>query len=158
MTIMLIREKIGNAGSFDIMGRVVDWLEVEWYETGKRILRRRTRGGRELALKFLRESPLLMQGDVLYADEAVVIMVELLACPVLAIPMGDMREVASICYETGNRHLPLYIEGGVLLAPLDEPLFRWLVASSFRVSREERKLLYPLRSTVSPHSHGGSWR
>jgi len=155
---MLIREKIGNVGSFDIRGRVVDWLEVEWYETGKRVLRRRTRGGRDLALKFLRESPSLMQGDVLYADEAVVILVELLACPVLVIPMGTLEEVASICYETGNRHLPLYIEDGVLLAPLDEPLFRWLLASGFTVRREERKLLYPLRSTVSPHSHGGSWR
>jgi len=154
---MLIREKIGNVGSFDIRGRVVDWLEVEWYETGKRVLRRRTRGGRELALKFLRESPSLTQGDVLYADESVVILVELLACPVLVIPMGTLVEVASICYETGNRHLPLYIEDGVLLAPLDEPLFRWLVASGFTVRREERKLLYPLRSTVSPHSHGGSW-
>jgi urease accessory protein len=154
---MLIREKIGNVGSFDIRGRVVDWLEVEWYETGKRVLRRRTRGGRELALKFLRESPSLTQGDVLYADESVVILVELLACPVLVIPMGTLVEVASICYETGNRHLPLYIEDGVLLAPLDEPLFRWLVASGFTVGREERKLLYPLRSTVSPHSHGGSW-
>ena len=154
---MLIREKIGNAGSFDIRGRVVDWLEVEWYETGKRVLRRRTRGGRELALKFLRESPSLTQGDVLYADEAVVILVELLACPVLVIPMGALEEVASICYETGTRPLPLYIEDGVLLAPLDEPLFRWLSASGHTVRREERKLLYPLRSTVSPHSHGGSW-
>jgi urease accessory protein len=153
---MLIQEKIGRVGSFAIGGRMIDALRLEWYETGKRVMRKQTSGGRDVALRFLNESPALMEGDVLYADEDVVIVVEIIPCAVVVIRMGSLAAVASICYEIGNRHLPLFIEGDVLLAPLEEPLYRWLVGSGFDVGREERKLLYPLRSTVAGHEHGGS--
>jgi urease accessory protein len=148
---MLIREKIGKLGSFAIDGRVIDRLRLEWYETDKRVMRKFTQDGREVALKFLRENPALAEGDVLYADPAVVVVVEILACDAMVIRMGSPAAVASVCYEIGNRHLPLFMEEGVLLAPFEEPLFRWLTASGYEVSREERKLLYPLRSTVVGH-------
>jgi urease accessory protein len=151
---MLIQEKIGRLASFNVEGRRIDLLEVEWYETGKRIMRKHTRGGLEVSLRFLRESPALAEGDVLYADERVVVAVEIIPCAVLVIPMESVSVVASVCYEIGNRHLPLYIEEGVLLAPFEEPLYRWLLASGYAVGKEERKLLYPLRSTVAAHGSG----
>lgn len=150
---MLIQEKIGHIGSFVIEGREIDRLGVEWYETGKRVMRKLTRDGREVALRFLRESPSLAEGDVLYADESVMIVVEIVPCSVLVIPMVSLSAVASVCYEIGNRHLPLFLEDGVLLAPFEEPLYRWLVAAGYDVSTAERKLLYPLRSTVAAHGH-----
>jgi urease accessory protein len=153
---MLIQEKIGRIGSFAIEGRMIDALRLEWYETGKRVMRKQTSGRREVALRFLNESPALMEGDVLYEDEEVVIVVEIVPCDVMVIPMGSLAAVAAICYEIGNRHLPLFIEEGVLLAPFEEPLYRWLGASGFEVSKEERKLLYPLRSTVAGHEYAGS--
>jgi urease accessory protein len=153
---MLIQEKIGRMGSFAIEGRMIDALRLEWYETGKRVMRKHSVGGREVALRFLNESPALMEGDVLYADEDVVIVVEIIPCDVMVIPMGSLPAVAAVCYEIGNRHLPLFIEEGVLLAPFEEPLYRWLGASGYEVSKEERKLLYPLRSTVAGHEHSGS--
>jgi urease accessory protein len=153
---MLIQEKIGRVGAFATEGREVDPLRLEWYETGKRVMRKQTFGGREVALRFLNERPALMEGDVLYADEGVVIVVEIVACAVMVIPMVSLAAVAAVCYEIGNRHLPLYIEEGELLAPLEEPLYRWLVGNGFEVGREERKLLYPLRSTVAGHAHSGS--
>lgn len=153
---MLIQEKIGRIGTFAVDGRNVDVLRLEWYETGKRVMRKVTQGGREVALRFLNESPSLMEGDVLYADPAVVVVVEILPCEVMVIRMGAPAAVASVCYEIGNRHLPLFIENEVLLAPFEEPLYRWLVVSGYEVSKEERKLLYPLRSTVAGHAHTGS--
>jgi len=153
---MLIQEKIGRVGSFAIEGREIDPLQLEWYETGKRVMRKQTFGRRDVALRFLNESPALTEGDVLYADERVIIVVEIVPCDVMVIRMGSLAAVAAVCYEIGNRHLPLFIEEGVLLAPFEEPLYRWLGASGFDVSREERKLLYPLRSTVAGHEHSGS--
>ena len=153
---MLIQEKIGRIGSFAVDGRVIDVLRLEWYETGKRVMRKSTGGGREVALRFLNESPALTEGDVLYVDAEVVIVVEIVPCAVMVIRMESLAAVASVCYEIGNRHLPLFIEGDVLLAPFEEPLYRWLAASGFEVSKEERKLLYPLRSTVAGHEHSGS--
>lgn len=150
---MLIQEKIGNLSSFLVDNRIIDPLPIEWYETGKRIMRKQTRGGRELALRFLRESPALAEGDVLHADSETVIVVELLVCEVITIRMTNLETVAAACYEIGNRHLPLYIDGDSLLAPFEEPLYRWLLASGFEVEKAERKLLYPLRSTVAGHAH-----
>ena len=150
---MLIQEKIGHISSYAMEGKEIDHLALEWYETGKRIMRKHTRGGRELALRFLKESPSLTEGDVLYADDKLIIAIAILPCEAMVIRMGSFQVVASACYEIGNRHLPLFIEGDMLLAPFEEPLYRWLLAGGYAVSREERKLLYPLRSTVPGHAH-----
>jgi len=153
---MVVQEKIGNLTSFAVDGRTVDLFPVEWYETNKRILRRPTRGGRELALKFLQESPALCDGDVLHADDTAVIVVEILPCETLVIRMTAPQDIASICYEIGNRHLPLFIDAGELLVPAEDPIHRWLIASGYDVRREDRKLLHPLRSTVAAHAHPNS--
>ena len=150
---MLVKERIGNLGFFELRGRVVDVLELEWYETGKRIMRKRTRTGKEIAMRFLKENLELTEGDVLYADIDLVVVVSIVPCEVMVIRMGDLHAVASLCYEIGNRHLPLYYEGEELLAPYEEPLYRWLLAGGYEVSRDVRKLLCPLRSTVAGHVH-----
>ena len=150
---MLIQKKIGHLDTFAVGDRSVDLLPVEWYETNKRIMRRPTKQGRELALKFLQESPALMDGDILYADEQVVIAVEILSCEVLVIRTSVPQDIAAVCYEIGNRHLPLYLSGDELLVPFEEPVYRWLAASGYDVGKEDRKLLYPLRSTIAAHAH-----
>jgi urease accessory protein len=152
---MLITERIGNARSFELRGRAVDVLDLEWYETGKRIMRKRTRTGKEIAMRFLKENPGLTEGDVLYADSDVVVVVSIVPCEVIVIRMGDLHTVASVCYEIGNRHLPLYYEGEALLAPYEEPLYRWLLAGGYEVAKDERKLLCPLGPTVTGHAHAG---
>ena len=152
---MLIQEKLGHLTSMTAGGRVIDVLELEWYETSKRIMRKQTRGGKEMALRFLKESPSLAEGDVLYADESMVIVVEILPCEAMVICLGRQQDVAAVCYEIGNRHLPLFVDEGVLLVPFEEPLYRWLTAGGYDVRKDVRKLLYPLRSTVAGHAHSG---
>ena len=156
---MLIQEKIGNIQSFAVDGRVIDPVELEWFETGKRILRKRTRAGEEIALKFLRESPALMEGDILYEDGTKLIVVEIVACEALVICPASLYEVAAVCYEIGNKHLPLFFEKEELLAPFEAPLFRSLSAAGYAVRKEERKLLQSLKTSVAVHAHtdpGGS--
>lgn len=150
---MLIQSKTGNIDSIDLAGRTIDWLPLEWYETGKRILRKRTQSGREVSLKFMKENPTLMQGDILFKDEQSVIAVDILSCDCLVIFPANMFQVASICYEIGNKHLPLYFENDVLLVPFEQPLFRLLVAQGYSVKAERRKLLQPLKTTVTPHGN-----
>src|SRR5258708_2986786 len=153
---MLIQEKLGNIQSFAIRDRMIDPVGVEWHETGKRILRKTTRGGREVVLKFLRESPALVEGDVLYEYGESLVVVDIIPCAVLVIRASSLYEIASVCYEIGNKHLPLYFEKEELLAPYEAPLFRMLVAGGYDVRQEERKLLYPLKTTVMAHAHSGS--
>ena len=152
---MIIQEKIGHIASFPAGERVIDLLALEWFETGKRILRKRTAAGRDIALRFLRESPALTEGDILYAGEKELIVVSILPCPVIVINPSSAYQLASVCYEIGNKHLPLFIEEPVLLTPYEAPLFRQLQAQGYDVRKEDRPLLTSLRTTVAAHAHTG---
>lgn len=150
---MIIQKKIGNLTTSAIGNKNIDWLLLEWYETNKRILRKKTKSGKDISLKFMNENPGLTQGDVLFEDAETIIVVEILACDCLVIHPKDMQEMASVCYEIGNKHLPLFFEANELLVPFEQPLFRLLTAQGYVVRQEKRKLLYPLKTTVSAHAH-----
>ncbi|QHV94203.1 urease accessory protein UreE [Spirosoma endbachense] len=153
---MLIQQKLGHIDAIDPGDRTIDWLPLEWFETSKRIMRKRTQSGQEIALKFLAENPQLTQGDVLYEDAQTLIVVEVLPCDVLVIRPKSMYEMASVCYEIGNKHLPLFFDDNTLLAPYDAPLFRLLTALGYVVEQQQRKLVQPLKTTISPHGHASS--
>jgi urease accessory protein len=151
---MLITEKIGHINSLKINNRSIDWLAVEWFEARKRILSKQTTSGKNISIKFLNENPDLTQGDVLFADEQTIIAIEILACSCMVIQPKNMFEMASVCYEIGNKHLPLFFEDDAVLVPYEEPLFKLLSVQGYRVIKEDRKLLQSLKTSVSPH--GGS--
>jgi urease accessory protein len=152
---MLIKEKLGNLATFPDEGRAIDRLSLEWYETSKRILTKRTGSGREVVLKFLAEAPNLQQDDVLYADENCLIVVEVLSCDAIMLKPTSMYQMAYACYEIGNKHLPLFYQDNTLLLPYDAPVYRMLQAAGFEPQLGKRKLLYQLRTTVAPHTHPG---
>jgi urease accessory protein len=155
---MLVQQKEGNIATTDIGTKTIDYLELEWYETRKRIMHKRTRSGVEVVIKFLAGSQNLTQGDILYSDDKTVIAVDIRACDAIIIHPKNMFEMASVCYEIGNKHLPLFYEDDAVLVAFEAPLFRLLSASGYEVTRGERKLANPLKTTVSEHEHssGGS--
>jgi urease accessory protein len=153
---MLIQQKLGNINAIDINNRNIDWLQLEWYEAGKRILRRQTRAGNDIALKFLDKNPAFTQGDVLYEDDTLIIAIEILPCDVLVIQPANLFEMASVCYEIGNKHLPLFFDKEELLVPFEMPLFRLLSAQGYAIKQDKRKLLHPLKTTVAPHAHSNN--
>jgi urease accessory protein len=153
---MLIQQKTGNINTITINNREIDWLPLEWFETSKRILRKQTLAGNHLALKFLDNDPMLAQGDILYEDETVIIAVDILPCDVIIIRPASLFEMASVCYEIGNKHLPLFFEKDEVLVPFDMPLFRLLSAQGYAIKQDKRKLQYPLKTTVAPHAHSNS--
>lgn len=151
---MLIQQKAGTLVTIPPNGRLIDWLYLEWYETNKRILRKQTASGREIALRFLNENPALTQDDVLYEDAQSLIAISILPCDAIVVKPRSMYEMASVCYEIGNKHLALFYEADALLVPYEAPLFKLLSAAGFAPVREKRKLLQPLTTTVAPHGHG----
>jgi urease accessory protein len=153
---MIIREKAGRIGDYRGLPVERDWLDLEWFETRKRILHKKTSGGVDVSMKFLAESPEITEGDVLYADAERLIVARILPCDCIVVKPDSLFETASLCYEIGNKHLPLFFEVDALLVPFDAPFYRLLVAQGYPVLREERKLLQPLKTTVSPHSSGNS--
>ncbi len=153
---MLLQKKSGNIHNYTIHSKVIDWLQLEWYETRKRILRKQTVSGKEVSIKFLGENPELTEGDILFEDDTTIIAVSVLSCECIVIKPVNMFEMASVCYEIGNKHLPLFYENECLLVPFDAPLMRLLPAQGYDVKMEQRKLLQPLKTTVAPHSDGSN--
>lgn len=149
---MLIREKTGNVISLSNQLNI-DWLPLEWHETQKRIQRKRTEGGKEITLKFLKENPDLTQGDILFSDGREIIAVKILPSDCLVIEPKNSEEIAAICYEIGNRHLPLFLNKNELLTPFEKPLFRLLLARGYSVKQESRVMTSALKTTTIPHGH-----
>jgi urease accessory protein len=152
---MIIKQKLGTLGNIEQGQRRIDRVELEWYETNKRIVHKKTSEGKEVILKFLKEQPSLMQDDVVYEDAEVLIAIQIKPCEVIALRPSSLYEMASLCYEIGNKHLPLFYEEDEILVPYESPLFNMLEAAGFGPVKMFRKLLYPLRTSVIPHGHAG---
>jgi urease accessory protein len=153
---MLVTEKIGNLETFPLQGRTIDWLWLEWFESNKRILHKRTGSGAEITLRFLDNNPQFYPGDVLYADNNTVVAIEIIETDVIVIKPQTMREMAATCYEIGNKHLPLFYQGDEIIVAFEKNLFTFLEASGYKVEKANRKLINPLKTTVAPHGNSSS--
>ncbi|MDQ8013941.1 MAG: urease accessory protein UreE [Flavobacterium nitrogenifigens] len=153
---MIIQQTIGNAKTYSIEGLEIDLLEIEWFETTKRIQRKRTNSGVEIAIKFIQEGQRLNQDDILYQDDKKAIVVNIKPCEAIVMTPSSLLEMGTICYEIGNKHLPLFIQNDQIMMPFEMPMFRWLEASGYKPEKQEIKLLHLLKSNVAPHGHGNS--
>jgi urease accessory protein len=150
---MLIQQKIGHIHSFKINNRPIDYLMLDWHDCHKRILRKKTVGGTEVLFKSLNEDPNLTEGDILFEDDQSIIVISINKVEAMVISPKSSFELASLCYEIGNKHLPLFYENDSVLVPFELPLFRQLSAQGYAVIKEERKLLQQLKTSVQGHSH-----
>lgn len=153
---MIIKEKIGNLNSFDVSNRRIDIVLIEWYEADKRIMHKKAKSGREVVMKFMNEGQALTERDVLWQDENSVTVIEIQPCEAIIIQPASMFEMASLCYEIGNKHLPLFYIENEILVPYEAPLFNLLFAAGYKPTKESRKLVNQLRTTVSPHTNSES--
>jgi urease accessory protein len=153
---MIIQQKLGNINTLDTGNKNIEWLQLQWFETSKRILHKKTNAGTEISLKFLKENAALTEGDILFEDDTTIIAIAVISCDCVVVKPANMFEMASACYEIGNRHLPLFFENDELLVPFEKPLYNLLQAHGFETRKEERKLLQPLKTTISPHRGGES--
>ena len=82
---MLCEKILGKLKDFDLTGKTVEYVDIEWHEAFKKIHRKTTDSGREVGIR-LDDSVLtrgLFQDDVIYADEKLVIAVNTPPCEVI---------------------------------------------------------------------------
>ncbi len=149
---MKVYKKIGHISSYEIQDKSLDNISFEWFEVHKRISHKISQNGTSLQIKFLNENPNFQEGDILYETSTHLGIVQIIPCKCLVIQAKEMQTLAAACYEIGNRHLPLFMEGNELMVAYDKPLSRYFEALNYVIKIEERKLLKPLRTTVAPHS------
>lgn len=138
-----------------------DYVELEWYEAGRHILRKTTTNGRDISFRMLQEGQRLKHGDIVYSDTRVFIRITIKPCAAIVIAPKNLPDMARACYEIGNKHSPLFLEGDELTMPYDKPMFLWLEAAGFQPQQAERRLSLALRANSAPgfgghhsHSHG----
>jgi urease accessory protein len=148
---LLIQKKITTLTQLNIQHRKLDKLYLQWHETGKRLLHKTTENGTVVTLKFLNENPAFADGDVLFADDKTIIAISIVPCTCIVIVPDSHMALAALCYEIGNRHLPLFFDGQELQIPMDEPLYRLLCMQGYPAKTANRQLQQPLKTTVVPH-------
>ena len=152
---MLIQEIIGNATEIPLGKRTIDRLSLEWYECTKRIQRKKSGSGVDIAIKLLKQGQRLRQDDILFINDDRAILVEILPTDAIVITPVDIFEMGRVCYEIGNKHLPLFIQENKVMIPYEEPIFQWLKAGNYDIRIKNVRLLNMLNANVQPHSHGG---
>ena len=118
-----------------------DLVELEWFDTEKRILRVHTVGGQEIGFRNLSGAP-LQDGDILFEDEQQRIAVNILPCLCLIFHPRDKMEMARVCFEIGNRHLPIHInEKAEVILAYEWPVHQLLKNGYYEVTVGVRVIL-----------------
>ncbi|WP_339226186.1 urease accessory protein UreE [Oceanobacillus sp. FSL K6-2867] len=127
-------------------------IELEWDECAKQILRKETNLGREIGIS-LSHQPSLRHGDILIRDNENTVAVYVKPCKVLVISPQSTKELGLVCYELGNRHLPLEVtnDGKVILLP-DDPTELLLDKLHVKYEKQTRRF-QPIPKGGRHHHH-----
>ncbi|WP_339252865.1 urease accessory protein UreE [Sporosarcina sp. FSL W8-0480] len=148
---MLIEKIIGNIGDTEeISGKRIEWVELEWEELSKRILRTETNEGTDIALRINQEEP-LKYGDLLFEDDERCIVIRTKMEQVIVIRPKDMVEMGKAAFELGNRHTPALIEKDEIVVRADHTLAPLLDEVGVAYETTERRFKQPFK--YRGHSH-----
>lgn len=140
-----------------ITQQTIDYVPLQWFESERNILRKTSQAGREIAFRLLKEGQRLKHNDVVFISDELVIAIEIEPSEVIVLSPQTLPEMARACYEIGNKHSPLFLDGDEILLPYDKPMFEWLLAAGFDPKKEQRRLSQALRAnSAQGHSHSHS--
>ena len=157
---MLCEQIIGKLEELDDSGRQIEYVDIEWHEAFKKIHRKVTDHGTDVGIR-MDDSVLsrgLFQGDVIYLDENVAIVVNTPPCEVIEISTteGHGMMASKVCYEIGNRHAPLFWGDtyDTFITIYDEPMMA-MVSKIHGVVAEKKtvKLNFDRRISAAIHNH-----
>ena len=137
---MLVTEILGNLRDIKDTDIQIDSILIEWFNTRKRIARYTSMQGKDIALKF--EKPLsigLNHGDIVFKDEKSIIAISIVPTHILNIYAKTELDIAKLCYEIGNYHLPLFLGENAFhfRTPFELPLQRVLDRYNIFYKEEE---------------------
>jgi len=133
---IIIEKKLGNLSDFEAGSRAIDRIFIQWFETRKKILHKRSSRGRDVAIKMLNSKEDFLHDDVVHEDKTSLMVISILPCAAIIVRPATMHEMAAVCYEIGNKHVPVFYEDGEIRIPWEEPLFNQLESMGY--SRKKR--------------------
>lgn len=130
--------------------KAVRRVSVEWYERAQKVLRKKLDSGEEIGICC--EDP-LQQDDILYEDESSIIAVDIEPCDLIQTQVHTMQEMGRLCFELGNRHLPLAISDDTVCCPYDAPTLDYLRKLSFASQQIHARFDGALTCQAHGHAH-----
>jgi len=127
----ILGKKPENSG-----GKIIETVSFEWFEMNNKILKKVSSKGTEIGLRL---SQPLFDGALLYEDNERIICLELLPCEITRVHIHGIKEMGRVCFELGNRHLPLSIAEDSVSTPYDKPTFEYLEKFGFHCERVTEK-------------------
>ncbi|MHC2990274.1 hypothetical protein OB13_01195 [Pontibacter sp. HJ8] len=104
------------------------------------MMKKKTQGGVEVLIEKSNRSA-LEAGDLLYLSEERAILLKIKPCDCVVLRPQSLQEVGTICFEIGNKHVPIFItDKNEICVAYDALLYELLQSGGFRVEIEERVL------------------
>lgn len=162
---MLCEEVLGNIaeehfGEYAVEN--VDYVDIEWHETFKKIHKKVSSKGNEIGIRLGNEvlTHGLKQGDVLFESPSYILAVNIPPCEAIIIEVDEHHPhmIAKVCYEIGNKHAALF--GGEhhnqFITPYNEPTLQQLQklhGVTVRMDTVKLDFNKTISSTVNNHTH-----
>ena len=105
---IVVSEVIRNAKGEDLSSKEVDFFDIEWFESTRKLLRKISQKGEEVGMRVLKENFRLKHHDVLWEDGNKILLVNILPSDAVVVQPKTMREMGTICFEIGNQHIPIF--------------------------------------------------
>lgn len=127
---MLCEKVLGNIKEDKYKNKDIDYVDIEWHETFKKIHKKTSSKGREVGIRLGNEILVkgLNQGDVLWCEGNDAVAVNIPQCEVISVKAENSVLVPKICYEIGNRHAALFKgnDENEFITPYNEPMLEML--------------------------------
>ncbi|MCP1102256.1 urease accessory protein [Aequitasia blattaphilus] len=144
---MIIEKIIGSIGDTN---KKIDYVNVEWFERDKRLLKKVSEEGVEIGLRLHKP---LNDGDILFEDDEKIIAVQLTPTELIKIRINDIKEMGRACFEIGNRHISPAIEADCVKIPFDEPTLAYLIKLGFSAEKVIEKFVGFIECQGHSHHH-----
>ncbi|HTW84381.1 MAG TPA: hypothetical protein VMD91_09965 [Candidatus Sulfotelmatobacter sp.] len=146
----LLEAPLGNLATFPLGARALERVPVRSDDCAKRLLRLAWSGG-EIGLRFGGERR-LHDGDIVHADERLVVAVAVEADDVLVGRPPTIAAALALAHALGNRHLPVQVVDDAIVVRYDPLLTALFGEHGVPVVREAR-VVPPFRHAHAPHGH-----
>ncbi|MDR0330263.1 MAG: urease accessory protein UreE [Chitinispirillales bacterium] len=146
---MIIEKIIGPLPDRD-SDKPIETVPFEWFEQNNKILKKVSSSGADIGLRL---SEPLYDGAILFEDNDKIIALSLKPCELTKVNASSMREMGRVCFELGNRHLPLSIGDAWVCTPYDSPTFEHLRKLGFSCERITEKFTPEAAARGHRHHH-----
>ncbi|AXF56730.1 urease accessory protein UreE [Salicibibacter kimchii] len=147
---MFIQKVIDNINDDQASSKQREWIELDWEELNKRILRKTTDQGTDVAISLEQDEP-LNYGDLLYEDEERQIAIRTKVENVIVITPKTFTQMGKTAFELGNRHTPCLISESEIIVRYDHTLETLLEEVGVDYEHSERRFKEPFKYRGHQH-------